>query len=81
MEDAWVHHGTAALVRSYEKDRLDLSSCQEELLFMEAVNRVTFDADNIPVVYNTALFSLLALLEQPEDPLRDEFTFQERYQD
>lgn len=48
---------------------------------MEAVNRGTFDAQSIPVVYNTALFSLSALLEQPENPLRDEFTFQERYQD
>lgn len=81
MEDAWVHHGTVALVRNYKKDRLDLSSCQEELLFMKALNQVTFNAHNIPVVYNTTLFSLLALLEQSEDPLRDEFTFQERYQD
>lgn len=58
-----------------KKDMLDFS--KEELLFMEAVNQVTFDVRNIPVIFNIALF-FLALLEQPEDPLRDEFTFQGR---
>lgn len=58
-----------------KKGRLDLS--EEELLFMEAVNHANFDAHNIPVVCKTALFSFLALLEQPKDPLRDELTFQE----
>lgn len=58
-----------------KKDMLDFP--KEELLFMEAVNRVTFDVRNIPVIFNIALF-FLALLEQPEDPLRDEFTFQGR---
>lgn len=65
-----------ALSEAMKKDRLDLS--EEELFFMEAVNQVTFDAHNIPVVSNTALFPFLALLEQPEDPLRAEFAFQER---
>lgn len=64
------------LSEAMKKDRLDLS--EEELFFMEAVNQVTFDAHNIPVVSNTALFPFLALLEQPEDPLRAEFAFQER---
>lgn len=64
------------LSEAMKKDRLDLS--EEELFFMEAVNQVTFDAHNISVVSNTVVFPFLALLEQPEDPLRAEFAFQER---
>lgn len=50
---------------------------------MRVVNQVTFDAHNIPVIYNSAPFSIFfkALLVHPEDPLRAEFVFQERKQD
>lgn len=66
-----------------KKERLDLP--EEGLFFMRVANQGTFDAHNIPVVYNSApfsfLFFFLALLVHPEDPLRAEVAFQERKQD
>lgn len=53
VEDAWVYQATAALVRSYEKRKAGL--VPGGLFFMRVVNQVTFDAYNIPVIYNITL--------------------------